>query len=755
MHILFLVDKLRKAGTQGQLMMLAEGLAASGDRVTLIQLEPSTAGDEMLPMGVELRNLPVGSLSRPGSLRGIHDLVREIRNLRPDILHTYLFKANLLGALAVRLAGVPVLVGSRRSLGYDLNGLRSLALRFTHRFTDALVANSTSILEAALQAEGAPHPLGLVIANGVEDQGLACDGRCASRLGILANLRPVKGQDIALRTLRILAHSHPDVELHLMGDRRADPEWTARIDDLALDLDVTDRIRWHPADTPRAEFLGRIDVLLQSSRSEGLANALLEGMAAGKAIVATDVGGTRTALDDAGLLVPADDVAAMVTAARRLLDDSDLRRELGAAARRRVLARYGRDALITAHRRLYQGLLKSATPRSFLWSRTPRRGLLIAIDELDHGGTERQIEHWVTALRNRGLPVSVACLRHGGRSAERLTAAGVPVHQLGKRRPLDLGFLGRQQRLLRRLRPASVMALLTTAGLWTVPASRLAGVPRVIFSARGTAITNERDRRGPRRLLALSLRLAHRVLVNSEQVRDFCLRGLELPTDLIELVPNAIDVGAAADLDRIELRDELGLPQDTPLFGIVGRLAEIKNHELFLDAAALIMARMPQARAVIVGDGPRADWLRREVRGRDLAEKTIIMGHREDATRITRALDLLLLSSHSEGSPNVVAEAIMVGTPVVSVDVGGVCELLRQGAGKIVAPGDAEALAGSAIEHLKSLKRIDPGFRRLSSRHEPAAVASRLCGILLPDGAWSHTDASQFRQGDDHVSATS
>ncbi|MCP4546404.1 MAG: glycosyltransferase [bacterium] len=753
MHILLLIDKLLKAGTQRQVELLATGLVEAGRQVTIFLLEQHE--DRPLPNlpGVKIVRTPVGPLNRLGSLKESRRLVEMIRREAPDVVHTFLFKANVLGALAGRLAGVPVIVGSRRSLGYDLTRRGALALRVTQRFTDAIVANTPAVLSASARIEGAPHPLGQVIPNGVVDEGVTIVGPGKARLGVLANIRPVKGHDIVLQAFRMILEKHSAASLHLMGDRTADPAWVRQLEAIVEDLKIADKVYWYPADTPRGDFFSRIDVLALPSRSEGLSNALLEGMSAGLAIVASEVGASRAVLEGVGSLVPAGEPAALAAAVERYFSDHPLKTSHGRAARFRALSRYTVSAMVDAHLQLYRNLRRTASDRRNLLAPTPRRGLLFAIDELDSGGTERQLEHWIAGLRRSNLPISVVCLRSGGETADRLAASGVPIHYLGKRYPLDIGFLWRQQRLLRRLRPAAVLALLATAGLWTVPAARFSGTPRVLFSARGTALTNETGRRGPVRLLSLALRLAHRVLVNSGEVSRFCRRILSVPETRIAELPNAVDVGDLTDRSRRSVRRELGLPLHAPLFGIVGRLTEVKNHEMFLTVAEGVCAQIRNAEALVVGGGERSAWLREEIRGRNLTNKVIPLGHRPDALKLIRALDVLLLTSHSEGSPNVILEARAVGTPVVGVTVGGVAELLAGGAGHKVPPGDVDAMMAATLTALTTSHSVETsGGATSPGRHDPVAVTATLCSHLLPDTIWWGTVVRPFQQGDPHVS---
>ncbi len=731
-RITIIVDHLGAAGTQRQVAMLATELAAAGRDVEIVALEPAAMTDADTPAGVRVVACPVASLARPAALEGLYCLTAHLRRTRPDVVHTFLLKANVVGAVAARLAGVPVVVGSRRSLGYDLTPRGARSLRLVNRWLDGVVGNDHSVIEAAAAREGERPPCPIVIPNGVcvPAQPAVGDVRRGRDVGVLANLRPVKGHDVMLQAFAILRESRPDARLHLMGDRVRDPEWVATLDRQVIELGLSAAIVAYDPATPPGVFFANIDVLAVPSRSEGLPNAVLEAMAHGVAVVATDVGGAAAALGGNGRLVPVGDAAALATALAAELADDHGRHQRGLAGRARTEREFAPAALARKHTDWYDWLLATADrgAQGPLWRR-PRRALLIAIDTLDAGGTEQQVMVWTREFLRQGVPVEVACLRSGGRAADRVRADGAVVHELGKRFALDPLFLFRQQALLARRRPAAVLALLTTAGLWTVPGARLAGVPRVLFSMRATALTDDPARTGPLRLLSWTLRAAHHVFGNSHAVLDYCRRELRVPDDRLTLLPNAIAAGNLRERARDDVRRELALPSGEPLVGIVARLVPVKDHDLFLDACAQLLARRPRLHAVIAGDGPQEQAIAEGIRQRGLQRSVTMLGHRNDTLAVLRALDVALLTSHSEGSPNAVLEALAVGTPVVSVDVGDVAALLAAGGGRVITGRNAGELSRAVMAELS----VAPaGVAQGDNDREPASIVHELRRYLHP-----------------------
>jgi L-malate glycosyltransferase len=165
--------------------------------------------------------------------------------------------------------------------------------------------------------------------------------KAPARVGCVANLRPVKNVDGLMRAARVVCDRFPQVVFEVAGDG----EQRAELGRLRAALGLGDRfvLRGSVADVPG--FLRTVDVAVLPSHSEGMSNALLEYLAAGRAVVATAVGANPTLVQEDGLIVPPGDDGALAEAIGRLVAKPDLARRLGAAARRRVEAEYSRDAM--------------------------------------------------------------------------------------------------------------------------------------------------------------------------------------------------------------------------------------------------------------------------------------------------------------------------------------------------------------------------------------------------------------------------
>lgn len=190
----------------------------------------------------------------------------------------------------------------------------------------------------------------------------------------------------------------------------------------------------------------------------------------------------------------------------------------------------------------------------------------------------------------------------------------------------------------------------------------------------------------------------------------------------IVVIPNAVarsDFGELAG--REALRARWGIAEDAPVVSVIGRLSHEKAPDVFLEAFALARKTLPNARAWIVGDGPERQRCEERASRPDLAGTVVFTGHEKQAASYYEASDVLCIPSRSEQLPNVLLEAMMFGTPVVSTRVGGVAEVVTDGESAwIVAPEQPESLAGALVHALSDA--VESGSRVARAR---ALVAER------------------------------
>jgi glycosyltransferase involved in cell wall biosynthesis len=244
------------------------------------------------------------------------------------------------------------------------------------------------------------------------------------------------------------------------------------------------------------------------------------------------------------------------------------------------------------------------------------------------------------------------------------------------------------RRVFRRLRPDVVHVV----DVWPVAmvAARAAGVRRLLLTHHTPELAR-RDNAAGRIWWGLGWAARPEVIYTSAFDRDQDARR----TLRRHVVPLGID------LERFAAADP-ALPPNGPVIGTVGRLAEQKAQHVLLDAVPLVLERWPNARFVLVGDGPCREELERQARSLGVGDSVVFTGFRDDVPRWLASFDVFVLSSLFEGLCYAVIEAQAARVPVVATPVGGVRETVVDGETGIIVPvADANAVAGAIVRLLE------------------------------------------------------
>lgn len=362
--------------------------------------------------------------------------------------------------------------------------------------------------------------------------------------------------------------------------------------------------------------------------------------------------------------------------------------------------------------------------------------VVVVCGTLAPGGAERQAANTAIALAHRpGLHVSVACDWLTPNRPERydfyraaIEDEGIAVGEFPRPSSKALAAEGLSQRVfsglhrtfdplllddilgcymyLRQERPAIVHAFLDWSNVRAGVAAAMAGVPRIVLSGRNLNPSHfllHADYMKP----AYEALLDHPGLVltnNSEAgARDYASWLDQDPASIpvirngLMMPKNPINRLAA----RRALEGQLGIPKESPLVGGMFRLSEEKRPLLWIEAAARIANNRPDVRFVLFGTGPLADDVCNCVRELGLKDRIVLPGLTDAPHEALAAMDLLMMTSWAEGTPNVVLEAQWLGTPVVVTAGGGSAEALHHGVtGLLVEEADEEGVAAAALKVL-------------------------------------------------------
>jgi glycosyltransferase involved in cell wall biosynthesis len=368
-RVLFLIDSFaHEAGTENQLIELIRRIDRDRFEIHVACIEDSPKLRSLASIAKTVIFPTVSMFSGQG-LAQVFAVNRYIRAHSIDVVHTFMNRSNILGVMAAHGSGCRAVLASRRNLGYwHTPGMLAL-LRLLNARTTRLVANAVCVKDVVVRSERAAAAKVDVLYNGVDIEQFTPgkgDPQAARRLGIadssrvvgiVANLRPVKDLALFLRAAAIVARAVPDVVFLIVGHGPLRDDLIR----LASELDIKERLFFSSSDGAVLDYLSRMSVACLSSESEGFSNAILEYMAVGLPVVATDVGGNREAIEHGvtgyvvGSRSPEEFAKAIVT----LLTDDSLRSRMGAAGLERCRTLFNMATVARNYEHYYARLVGS------------------------------------------------------------------------------------------------------------------------------------------------------------------------------------------------------------------------------------------------------------------------------------------------------------------------------------------------------------------------------------------------------------
>ena len=331
----------------------------------------------------------------------------------------------------------------------------------------------------------------------------------------------------------------------------------------------------------------------------------------------------------------------------------------------------------------------------------PPKRVLFVITTSDVGGSESFLKLLAAGMDRRRFTPTVCSLCPAGRIGEQIAASGTPVMTLDMSPRARIGELirgvTRLARMIAELEIDLVQSLLYRANMMSAVAGRLARRPVAVVAGQRslTPMTGQQAALGVR----WTRRLADHTVAVSQAVKAEMVLRESLDPGRVSVIGNAVDARRFRPSGASEARRSLGIDSTALLVGGVGRLTDAKGFEVLLEAAATVRARGVELAILLVGDGPSRGLLEDLARRLGIDDAVHFLGRRSDPERIYPAMDIFVLSSLREGSPNVLLEAMSCGIAAISTRVGGVPELIEDGVtGRLIPPGDAAALADALVQ---------------------------------------------------------
>ncbi len=349
-HIVHIIPALRFGGAERLVIDLINHSDPARFRYTIITF----FDDNLLLAQITRSDVPVIVVPKKGKLspRLFFDLARTFLELKPDIVHTHLFGADVWGAVTAWWLGIPV-VTTEHNMNLDEGSVKEWIKRKLHNLSTSYVACSQAVAQYMKQTYGTTKPI-TVIQNGIQlDRftGLTAISFGATvRLLILGRLTEQKGHEIAIRALSLLRNY--SWKLTIVGDG---PELT-KIKNQITNSNLSERVSILPALADVPSIIGDADILLVPSKWEGLGVTALEAMAAGRTVIASRTGGLAEVIEDqkTGYLVIPNDVSALSQKLQWCFEHPSECKQTGDAAREFSREHFGIERMVKEYENVYE-----------------------------------------------------------------------------------------------------------------------------------------------------------------------------------------------------------------------------------------------------------------------------------------------------------------------------------------------------------------------------------------------------------------
>ena len=374
-RVLQFIGSFNQGGSERQAVSLTRLIQTEGNfDVFLATLnKEGVLLDEVNGLGLpEIEEFKLTSFYNVNFVKQLRRCASYLRENKIDIVHSHCFYANIFGMAAATLAGVPVRVASKRETGKMRTAAQDFVEKLAFGRADAIVVNAAAVRNHLIQNSIEPEKI-RIIYNGLdfsrfsnsnpnrlrvfESYGLPADENIRF-VTLVANLRhAVKNVPNLLRAAKTVTAKVPDTHFVIAGEGELESD----LKEMASELGVAQNVHFIGGCTDVPALLDISDICVLTSTAEGFANSILEYMAAGKAVVATNVGGAAEAIVDGetGYLIPSGDDPALAARLIELLGDGQKTKKFGAEGKRVVSERFSQDAQLTATLKLYKDLLAS------------------------------------------------------------------------------------------------------------------------------------------------------------------------------------------------------------------------------------------------------------------------------------------------------------------------------------------------------------------------------------------------------------
>jgi glycosyltransferase involved in cell wall biosynthesis len=365
LKVIHLVEDLKIGGAERVIADTALGLDRKKyDASVWCVTRGGETASELSEKGIEVKILGISSYHNPLST---FKMTRLLKSARPDIVHTHGYFASVIGRLAARIAGTPVILAHVHSTYWEYKKRHIMIERKLSRFTHKIICCSKAVENFVKNTEKITDNKTIVVYNGVDEErfcplqsptsiraefGMSEE---AAVVGTVSSLTPHKGHEYLIQAASLVLDTLPSAKFIIVGDGPL----RKRLEDQAKNLNIHPAVIFTGIRKDIPEMLSLMDVfVLPSHTREGLGIAIIEAMAAERPVVATDIGGIPEAVNDGetGLLVPPGDQEALSEAIIDLLQNTKKAKEMGEKGRNRVKEKFTTKKMLSEIEHVYGSL---------------------------------------------------------------------------------------------------------------------------------------------------------------------------------------------------------------------------------------------------------------------------------------------------------------------------------------------------------------------------------------------------------------
>ncbi|HKZ57693.1 MAG TPA: glycosyltransferase [Thermodesulfovibrionales bacterium] len=323
------------------------------------------------------------------------------------------------------------------------------------------------------------------------------------------------------------------------------------------------------------------------------------------------------------------------------------------------------------------------------------------------GGVQQQLLSLLKAYSRERFNPIFCCLgpkEEIGKEIEETKIEFIPLNKLRYNR-FSLGIVLELYRLMKKKQIHVVRTHRYRSNLYGRLAAFLAGVPVIIASVHDNYRTDKRPKR--RIMNRILSKITDKIVAVSEDVKEDIIRYDSINPSKIDVIPNGIDVERFnPEKNTTDIRKEFSLEDDDIVIGFIGRIVPAKGLKYLLNALPYLKKEFKSIKLLIVGEGSLVEELKERAKKNNIFDNILFTGRRRDIPEILASINIFVMPSIAEGLPNALLEAMAMGKPIVTTEVGGIPEIVKNGFnGLLVPPRDTLSLS-KAIKELISNDRL-------------------------------------------------